>query len=103
MAERWQKDAKGILIFVSLRRVYIDLSLCITTWQLQTGLFSAAVTALLAVTVQNLIPSSQDTSAFYLGNIYQVLANTTHTPILFSVATSPTSSPPNYAIWVNSL
>jgi hypothetical protein len=61
------------------------------------------VAALLAVTVQNLIPSSQDTSAFYLGNIYQVLANTTHTPILFPVATSPTSSPPNYTIWVNSL
>jgi hypothetical protein len=30
MADRWQKDAEGILIFVSLRRVCIDLSLCIT-------------------------------------------------------------------------
>ena len=33
MAERWQKDAEGILIFVSLRRAYIDFSFCITTWQ----------------------------------------------------------------------
>ncbi|KAH9995511.1 hypothetical protein BJV77DRAFT_1066231 [Russula vinacea] len=47
MVERWQKDADGILIF--------------------TGLFSAAVAALLAVTVQDLRPNSQDTSAFYLG------------------------------------
>jgi hypothetical protein len=27
MAERWQKDAEGIVIFVSLPRVFIDLSL----------------------------------------------------------------------------
>ncbi|KAH9998244.1 hypothetical protein BJV77DRAFT_1156550 [Russula vinacea] len=55
MVERWQEDAQGILIF--------------------TGLFSAAVAALLSVTVQDLRPNSQDTSAFYLGNIYGVLAD----------------------------
>ncbi|KAH9987817.1 hypothetical protein BJV77DRAFT_1161235 [Russula vinacea] len=55
MVERWQKDADGILIF--------------------TGLFSAAVAALLALTVPDLRPNSQDTSAFYLGNIYGVLAD----------------------------
>ncbi|KAH9987551.1 hypothetical protein BJV77DRAFT_964731 [Russula vinacea] len=55
MVDRWQKDADGILIF--------------------TGLFSAAVAALLALTVPDLRPNSQDTSAFYLGNIYGVLAD----------------------------
>src|ERR1700761_8200686 len=71
----------------------------------QTGLFSAAVAALLAVTVQDLRPNSQDTSAFYLGNIYQVLADPNVTPasIPSPVAKPPPFSPPRYAIWVNSL
>ncbi|KAN0116055.1 hypothetical protein V8E52_006361, partial [Russula decolorans] len=85
MVERWQKDADGILIF--------------------TGLFSAAVAALLAVTVQDLRPNSQDTSSFYLGNIYQVLAdpNATRASLPLPVLTPPPFSPPRYAIWVNSL
>ncbi|KAH9998211.1 hypothetical protein BJV77DRAFT_740606 [Russula vinacea] len=85
MVERWQKDADGILIF--------------------TGLFSAAVAALLAVTVQDLRPNSQDTSAFYLGNIYQVLAdpNVTLSSVPTPVATPPPFSRPRYAVWVNSL
>ncbi|KAH9989165.1 hypothetical protein BJV77DRAFT_1172701, partial [Russula vinacea] len=83
--ERWQKDADGILIF--------------------TGLFSAAVAALLAVTVQDLRPNSQDTSAFYLGNIYEVLAdpNATRASTPSPVAKPPPFSPPRYAVWVNSL
>jgi hypothetical protein len=31
MVDHWLKYAEGVLIFVSLRRVRIDLSLCITT------------------------------------------------------------------------
>ncbi|KAI0266276.1 hypothetical protein BGY98DRAFT_939186 [Russula aff. rugulosa BPL654] len=85
MTERWQKDADGILIF--------------------TGLFSAAVAALLALTVQDLRPNSQDISAFYLGNIYQVLAdpNVTHSSAPSPVAKPPSFSPPRYAVWVNTL
>src|SRR6267154_3369649 len=33
MVERWQKDAEGLIIFVSLCRVCIDLSLRIITWE----------------------------------------------------------------------
>ena len=71
----------------------------------QTGLFSAAVAALLGVTVQDLRPNSQDTSAFYLGNIYEVLAdpNATRASIPSPVAKPPPFSPPRYAVWVNSL
>ncbi|KAH9989141.1 hypothetical protein BJV77DRAFT_698158 [Russula vinacea] len=82
MVERWQKDADGILIF--------------------TGLFSASVAALLSVTVQGLIPNSQDTSAFYLGNIYEVLADPNATRPS-PVAKPPPFSPPRYVVWVNSL
>ena len=54
------------------------------------------------MTVQDLRPNSQDTSAFYLGNIYEVLAdpNVTRTTPL---AKPPPFSRPRYAIWGNSL
>jgi hypothetical protein len=59
------------------------------------------------VSVQDLRPNSQDTSAFYLGNIYQVLADpnvtTPRTSIPSPIAVQPPFSPPRYAVWVNSL
>jgi hypothetical protein len=57
------------------------------------------------VTVQDLRPNSQDTSAFYLGNIYQVLAdpNATRASVPSPVAKPPPFSRPRYAVWVNSL
>ncbi|KAF8483780.1 hypothetical protein DFH94DRAFT_626240, partial [Russula ochroleuca] len=85
MAERWQKDADGILIFA--------------------GLFSAAVATFLSLSIPDLRPNSQDTSAFYLKNIYQHLADPTasapSTPS--TVAMPPTFSPPQYAVTVNLL
>ncbi|KAH9970867.1 hypothetical protein BGW80DRAFT_528818 [Lactifluus volemus] len=85
LADRWQKDADGILIF--------------------TGLFSAAVAVFAAVSIQDLRPNPQDTSAFYLSNIYQLLAdpNISRASILATPAQPPPFSPPTYAIWVNSL
>ncbi|KAH9972315.1 hypothetical protein BGW80DRAFT_383040 [Lactifluus volemus] len=90
MAHRWQKDADGILIF--------------------TGLFSAALAALLTVSVQDLKPNPQDTSAFYLANIYklQVLAfPNISSANISSVSFIPVQPPPFFpvtsAIWVNSL
>ncbi|KAI0276763.1 hypothetical protein BGY98DRAFT_678570 [Russula aff. rugulosa BPL654] len=88
MAARWQQDAKDILIF--------------------TGLFSAAVSVLLSVSVLDLKPNSQDISAVYLANIYQVLAradlNITLPPTSIPPIPSPEPfSPPRSAIWVNSL
>ncbi|KAH9971382.1 hypothetical protein BGW80DRAFT_1460644 [Lactifluus volemus] len=81
MTNRWQKDADGILIF--------------------TGLFSASVAALAAVSVQDLRPNPQDISAFYLKNIYQLLAdpNISRAAILATPAEPPPFSPPRYAIW----
>jgi hypothetical protein len=60
---------------------------------------------LLSISLQSLIPNSQDTSSFYLGNIYEVLAdpNATRASIPPPVAKPPPFSPPTYAIWVNSL
>jgi uncharacterized protein DUF6535 len=47
----------------------------------------------------------QDTSAFYLCNIYQVLTNpnVTRESIPSHVAEPPPFSPPRYAVWVISL
>jgi hypothetical protein len=70
-------------------------------------LFSAAVAALLTVSVQDLRQSPQANSEFYLGNIYHILANQSInvSPISTPSPTAqpPTFSPPKYAIWVNSL
>ena len=57
------------------------------------------------MTVQDLRPNSQDTSAFYLGNIYRVLvdSNVTLASVPTPVAEPPPFSRPRYAVWVNSL
>ncbi|KAI0299125.1 hypothetical protein B0F90DRAFT_1631720 [Multifurca ochricompacta] len=85
MAESWKADADGILVF--------------------TGLFSAAVAALATLSIQDLRPNSQDTSAYYLANIYQVLANANGSLVPSPPLPSPPFmfSPPNHAIWINSL
>ena len=62
MAEVWRKDADGIIIFVSPLAFFTSLHT--PRKNHSTGLFSAAVAALAAVTVVDLQPNSQDTSAF---------------------------------------
>jgi len=86
----------GLLYLIPLR---------VSTTKLQTGLFSASVATLVAVSVQDLRPNPQETSAFYLGNIYQLLAdpNVSSTSNPFIRVNPPVFSPPKYAVWVNSL
>ncbi|KAH9986342.1 hypothetical protein BJV74DRAFT_796830 [Russula compacta] len=85
MAECYQKDADATLIFA--------------------GLFSATVVTSLTVSIQDLRPDPQQTSAFYLANIYKLLGNqnTSSSSIPLTLAQPPAFSPPNYAIWVNAL
>ena len=54
---------------------------------------------------QDLRPDPQETSAFYLAGIYQLLGNpnTSTAPIPLTLAQPPAFSPPIYAIWVNVL
>ncbi|KAH9071379.1 hypothetical protein EDB83DRAFT_2574369, partial [Lactarius deliciosus] len=81
MVEGWKADADGILIF--------------------TGLFSAAVASLISVSIQDIRQNPQDTSNFYLANIYQTLADPNISTSL--PASPPPFLPPNYAVWVNTL
>jgi hypothetical protein len=104
MVEYCQKISDGTLIFVSPH-----ISLLVTphiNWR-QSGLFSATVGGLLTLTIPDLKPNSQDTSAFYLQNIYQLQVsgnpNTSNPLTPSALAVPPAFSPPNYAIWVNSL
>ncbi|KAN0137208.1 hypothetical protein V8E53_004918 [Lactarius tabidus] len=84
MAESWKADAEGILVF--------------------TGLFSAAVASLISVSIQDIRQNPQDTSNFYLANIYQAISDPNRSNLSSSPPTSPPSfSPPTYAVWVNSL
>ncbi|KAH9989374.1 hypothetical protein BJV74DRAFT_773062, partial [Russula compacta] len=82
MTERWQKDAEGMIIF--------------------NGLFSAVVAALVSISIQDLRPNSQDTSNFYLKEMYQLQADP-NVSRSSTVAQPPAFSPPTYAVWVNSL
>ncbi|KAI0246529.1 hypothetical protein BJV78DRAFT_1134971, partial [Lactifluus subvellereus] len=86
MAESWKGDADGILVF--------------------TGLFSAAVAALLAVSVPDIRPNPQDTTAFYVASMYQLLSQINGVNISIpSALTNPASSftPLPWAVWVNGL
>ncbi|KAF8272066.1 hypothetical protein EI94DRAFT_414697 [Lactarius quietus] len=88
LAEKWQANAEGILIFA--------------------GLFSAAVASLISVSLQDIQPNSQDTSNFYLANIYQTLADPDRSNVSSSFPSPPPLSPPSFtpptsAIWVNAL
>ncbi len=56
------------------------------------------------MSIQDIRPNPQDTSNFYLANIYQTVADPNRSNISSSLPTSPPPfSPPNYAVWVNSL
>jgi hypothetical protein len=82
--------------------VVVDYSYSFTlTRRQQTGLFSAAVASLISVSVQDLQQNPQDTSNFYLANMYQATINPNTSSSL------PTSPPqftsPNHAVWVNAL
>ena len=59
---------------------------------------------MISVSIQDIQQNPQDTTNFYLANIYQVMINQ-NSPI---ISTSPPSSPPrfsppNHAVWVNAL
>ncbi|KAH9976505.1 hypothetical protein BJV77DRAFT_911265, partial [Russula vinacea] len=87
MVESWKGDAEGMLVF--------------------TGLFSAAVAALLALSVPNIQRGSQDISAFYLAQIYQELSTQPNgsKPAIPSSLSDPnqTYTPPTSGVWVNGL
>ena len=56
------------------------------------------------MTIQDLQPNPQDTSNFYLANIYQLLADPNRSNISTFLPTSPPPfSPPSFAVWVNGL
>ncbi len=99
----WQKDADGIIFFVSPKVAFYTLH--INQRVKQNGLFSAVIAALVAVSIQDLRPNPQETSAFYLEKMYKLQAdpNTSHPSIPSTTADPRSFSPPIYAIWVNSL
>ncbi len=100
-AANWKAVASDNLTFVSPNIVVHRM----LTRLLQSGLFSAVVATFLAISVQDLKPDPQDKPAFYLDNIYQLLAesNRTHALTLPTQSNPFTFSPPKSAVWVNSL
>ncbi|KAI0252915.1 hypothetical protein BJV78DRAFT_1087367, partial [Lactifluus subvellereus] len=68
-------------------------------------LFSAAVATMISVSIQDLRPNSQDTSVFYLANIYRLMADGNKSAITIPPGLSDPSqfSPTTSAVLVNSL
>ena len=60
---------------------------------------------MIRISILDLSPNFERTSAFYLENMYHVLSNpnASHNSTLYPLARPPGFSPPRYAIWVNSL
>jgi hypothetical protein len=59
---------------------------------------------LISVSIQDIQQNRQDTSNFYLANIYQVIADPNQSNIPTSLPASPPPfSPPTHAVWVNGL
>src|SRR5258708_5682635 len=87
---RWLRTGKQMPTASS----YLCVSLlvwCFTpTQSSQTGLFSAAVASLITVSIQDIQQNPQDTSNFYLANIYATLADPSQ-----SNSTSLPTSPPS--------
>ncbi|KAH9054789.1 hypothetical protein EDB87DRAFT_1834605 [Lactarius vividus] len=54
------------------------------------------------LSIQDIRPNPQDTSNFYLANIYQTISNPNQSNISLP-SSPPPFSPPTYAVWVNSL
>ena len=104
IAERWQKDTEGIIIFVC-SSVYSMAVVRANREDTQTGLFSAVVATMIAISIQDLKPDPQDTSAFYLKQIYLIQVNPTasHPSNSSAAVEPPVFSPPWYAISVNAL
>jgi Family of unknown function (DUF6535) len=101
-AEFSQKYAEVIIIFV--RTPLIPLAASNIEPISQMGLFSAVVAALLAVTLQDLRPDTQEKSAFYLEKLYELqFPGDSNSPLPSTPAQPPPFSPPKYAIWANSL
>ena len=73
------------------------------TQSLKTGLFSAVVASLIQVSIQDIKQDPQDTTNFYLANIYATLADPSQSNSTSLPTSPPPFSPPTFAVWVNGL
>jgi Family of unknown function (DUF6535)/WW domain len=93
-AKRWLKDADGILVFVRTSVSFIFHTASRIGSILQTGLLTVAVVTLLTVTIPNLRQDPQETTAFYLTQLFQLqLSAYENRSIPFIPDQPPTSSP----------
>ena len=103
---KWPRAGKEMLKEFAFSWVpfFLSLPTPLNQTYIQAGLFSATIAIFLSVSIQDLKSNSQDLSAFYLGEIYQRLADpNTSVPTSSVPVQRPVFSPPTHAVWVNSL
>jgi Family of unknown function (DUF6535) len=90
-----------IIIFVRTPLIFLAANIKPIS---QMGLFLAVIAALLAVTLQDLRPDTQEKSAFYLEKLYELqFLGDSNGSLPSTLARPPPFSAPKYAIWANSL
>jgi hypothetical protein len=100
-AEFSQTYSDVIIIFVRTPLILLDPNIKPIS---QMGLFLAVIAAILAVTLQDLRPDTQEKSAFYLEKLYELqFLGDSNGSLPSTPARPPPFSAPKYAIWTNSL
>src|SRR5258708_34801453 len=100
---RWLRTGKRMPTGSSYSCVSLLIWCFTPTQSSQTGLFSAAVASLISVSIQDIQQNPQDTSNFYLANIYATLADPSQSNSTSLPTSPPPFSPPTHAVWVNAL
>ena len=97
MVEDWKADADGILIFVRL-----SSHLVLKTDSIVADRFILCFCCIIdLLSIQDIQQNSQDTSNFYLANIYRTLADPSQSNPTSLPKSPPSFSPPTFAVWVN--
>ncbi|KAH9067574.1 hypothetical protein EDB87DRAFT_8437 [Lactarius vividus] len=97
-------DGSGPIFSMYLERATEEDKNMAESWKADAEGISAAVASLISVSIQDIRPNPQDTSNFYLSNIYQIIADPNRSNISSPLPpTPPPFIPPNYAVWVNGL
>jgi Family of unknown function (DUF6535) len=108
MTEKDNKKAEFFHAYSDVIVIFVRIPLILLAANIkpisQMGLFLAVIAAILAVTIQDLKPDTQEKSAFYLEKLYELqFLGDSNGSRPSTPAQPPPFSAPTYAIWANSL
>ncbi|KAH9972286.1 hypothetical protein BGW80DRAFT_1459904 [Lactifluus volemus] len=108
MTEKDNKKAEFLQAYYDVIIIFVRTPLILLAANIkpisQMGLYLTVIAAILAVTIQDLRPDTQEKSAFYLEKLYELqFLGDSNGSLPSTPARPPPFSAPTYAIWTNSL